>query len=222
MTSGKNLLRILILLVLSVGLTSVAYSQTGRSGGKKKKKTRTEVTKRPDQSNEFLDRVWVGGVLSDFSFFNNSFRFGITPMAAFELNHVVSIGPFVRMAYRYERFEDPIGTYSYSTFDVGPGIFARFHVFQSFFAQVEYESAFLEQEVYPLRIDDNNRIVTEKNQQNYVYLGIGYNSGGPKSKFSISLHYNVLDDPATYVRIPWDFRIGMLFNIGPGGGAVSN
>lgn len=210
-------MRKLVLLLLIAAIALPLSAQTGRSKGKKKKKTRTEITKRPEQSSEFLDRLWVGGNLSDFSFFGESFRLGLTPVAMYEVNRVVNIGPMVRMAYRFQRVYDfQNNRYNYSTFDVGPGVFGRFNIAGQFFAHVEFEAAFLEQ---PLINDFGNliiqdgKVVTVREQQNYVYLGVGYVSGSPKSQFITSLHYNVLDD-INYVRFPWDFRVGMRFRIG--------
>ena len=92
-----------ILFILILALAIPAIAQTGRSKKSKKKKTRTELTNRPLETDNFLDKVWVGGNLSDLSFFNNSFRFGLTPVGAIKLNKTVSTGVMVRMAYRYER-----------------------------------------------------------------------------------------------------------------------
>jgi len=210
----NNVLKVTLLFLFAIVLAAPADAQGRRGGGKKK--TRTERTKRPDQSSEFLDRLWVGGNLADLAFFNNTFVFGLTPVAAYEINDFLMVGPFVRMAYRYERYD--IGNnerISYSTFDVGPGIFVRGQIFREVFLQFDYESAFLEQAQVPLAIDGEGKILTENMQQNYVYLGLGYSSGSDRSKFTFSVHYNVLDD-IEYVRIPWDVRIGVMFKIGKG------
>lgn len=203
----QQILKLIFLFAVALAVTNVSYAQTGRSG-KKKKKTRTEMTKRPDQSSEFVDRLWVGGNLADLAFFGNTFIIGVTPVAGYEVNDFLMVGPFVRMAYRFERQSG----LTFSTFDVGPGIFARAQVFRDVFVQFDYEAAFLDQPVVPLQTD-GERIITERNQQNYMYLGLGYSSGNDRSKFTVSIHYNVLDD-IDYVRIPWDVRFGMLFRIG--------
>lgn len=205
-----------ILFILLLALAIPAIAQTGRSKKSKKKKTRTELTNRPLETDNFLDKVWVGGNLSDLSFFNNSFRFGLTPVGAIQLNKIVSAGVMVRMAYRYERLYDFYGnSYKFESFDVGPGLFARFDIMDKYFAHIEFENAFIQQ---PLAgpggiIVDDGKVVTASISENYLYIGIGFISGGEKAKFLTSLHYNVLDD-INYSRIPWDFRIGMLWNLG--------
>ena len=205
-----------IFFILLLALALPAIAQTGHSK-KKKKKTRDELTNRPLETDNFLDKVWVGGNLSDLSFFNNSFRFGLTPVGAIQLNPVVSAGVMVRLAYRYERLYDFYGnSYKFETFDVGPGVFAKFDIMGKYFAHIEFENAFIEQ---PL-IDPSGGIIVEDGKvlkrsitENYLYIGVGFISGGEKAKFLTSLHYNVLDD-INYSRIPWDFRIGMLWNLG--------
>ncbi len=206
--------------LLVVLLAVPAAAQTGRSKSKKKKKKpRSEITKRPEEVEvTFLDKLWVGGNLTDFSIFNETFRFGITPVASYQINKNIAVGPFVRMAYRSQRVYDFNGTrYKFNTFDVGPGGFFRFDFLDQFFLQMDFEAAFLDRAVTNngFLIVEDGKVVTETLQQNYLYLGVGYVSGNPKTKFMTSLHYNVLDD-FDYIRFPWDFRIGFLFNLGTG------
>jgi len=207
---------IFFILLIAMAIPSIA--QTGHSSKKKKKKTRSELTHRPLETDNFLDRVWVGGNLSDLSFFNNSFRFGVTAVGAIELNDFIQAGVMVRMAYRYEKIYDLSGTtsYKFETFDVGPGVFAKFDIMQKYFFHIEYEHAFTEVPLYnsfgQILVDDDEVLKTSV-EENYLYLGIGFISGGEKAKFLTSLHYNILDD-GNYTRIPWDFRIGMLWNLG--------
>lgn len=205
-----------IFFILLFVLAVPTIAQTGHSK-KKKKKTRDELTNRPLETDNFLDKVWVGGNLSDLSFFNNSFRFGLTPVGAIQLNPVVSAGVMVRLAYRYERLYDFNGnSYKFETFDVGPGVFAKFNIMQKYFAHIEFENAFINQPIFDafggIRVEDG-KVLTRSISENYLYIGVGFISGGEKAKFLTSLHYNVLDD-INYSRIPWDFRIGMLWNLG--------
>ena len=105
----------------------------------------------------------------------------------------------------------------FESFDVGPGLFARFDIMDKYFAHIEFENAFTQLPLVDsfgfLLIDDDNKVVTTSISEKYLYIGIGFISGGEKAKFLTSLHYNVLDD-INYSRIPWDFRIGMLWNLG--------
>ena len=205
-----------IFFILLLALAVPSMAQTGRSS-KKKKKTRSELTNRSLESNNFADRVWIGGNLTDLSFFNQSFRIGLTPVAAIELNKNISAGVLVRMAYRFEKYPDFNGlTYKFETFDVGPGVFARFDFMGKYFAQIEFEHAFLQEPLLSgggFIIIEDGKVVKTNVQQNFVYIGLGFLSGSGPMKFLTSIHYNVLDD-IDVNRFPWNFRVGMLWNLG--------
>lgn len=156
--------------------------------------------------------VWVGGVISNnLRFGGGTFSFGVTPMAGYEIVPKISVGPFIRMDYYYERIPVSANSYvRYSTLDVGPGIFARADIFRQVFVQVEYERGYLKRETYDSfgnLIIVNGKVQKETVEQNFVYLGAGYTSG-TSIQYGISLHYNVLDD-AFSPRFPWDYRINL-------------
>ncbi len=206
-----------ILFILILAIAAPAMAQTGRKTKKKKKKPRSELTNRTLESNNFADKVWIGGNLTDFSFFNQTFRIGLTPVATIELNKNISAGVLVRMAYQFQKFQDTGGfSYKFQTFDVGPGIFTRFDIMGKYFAQIEYEHAFLQQPLFSsggFIIIEDGKVVTTSIQQSFVYIGIGFLSGTGPMKFLTSIHYNVLDD-VSVSRFPWNFRVGMLYNLG--------
>jgi hypothetical protein len=185
---------LLILAILGMVVTSTSAQQ-------RKSSSRADIG----------SRIWVGGSINNnLRFGGGTFSFGLTPMAGYTIVPNVSVGPFLRMEYYYER--NPIGQSSfvrYSSLDLGPGIFARADVFRQFFAQVEFEHAYLKRAVYdntgfPV-IDANGKVMKETIEQNYVYIGAGY-SGGETVQYGISLHYNILDDFFS-LRFPWDYRI---------------
>jgi len=159
---------------------------------------------------KFVDKLWVGGAINNnLRFGGGSFAFGLTPMVGYEMVPNFSIGPFVRLDYHYERMNYTRPYNTYSSFDVGPGIFARVDVLQNFFAQAEYEHAFIQipstDIAGNIKIDPDGKAEKETETQHYVYLGAGYSSG-TNVRYGVSLHYNILDD-ANYIRIPWDYRI---------------
>lgn len=180
-----------------------------------------EAQRRTDRDDKFDDgRFWVGGVISNnLRFGGGTFTFGVSPMAGYEIVPNVSIGPFVRFDYYYERFLYTQTMYiRYSSLDIGPGIFARADLFRQFFVQAEYENGNLQRARYDNNgnpvIGSDGKVEKETLQQNFVYLGAGYTSGG-SVQYGISLHYNVLDD-AFSLRFPWDYRINLRFQLNSG------
>jgi hypothetical protein len=167
--------------------------------------------RKPSEHSDIASRIWVGGSINNnLRFGGGAFSFGLTPMGGYVVVPNVSIGRFLRMDYYYERTQIGQATFvRYASLDLGPGIFARADVFKQFFVQVEYEHAFLKRALYDNnmfpRVDNNNKVLKETIEQNYVYVGAGY-SGGETVQYGISLHYNVLDDFFS-LRFPWDYRI---------------
>ena len=53
--------------------------------------------------------------------------------------------------------------------------------------------------------------MTQRIKQDYAYIGAGFSSGS-NVKFTVSLHYNILDDFDSE-RIPWDYRVGVRWNL---------
>ena len=156
---------------------------------------------------------WVGGSFANsLRFGGGTFSFGLTPMAGYVFAPNFSVGPFVRLDYYYERFLIGPGRYArFSSLDIGPGIFARADILKMFFAQIEYEHGFLqraERDAFGnIFIDNDGKVIKETIEQDYVYLGAGYASGG-RVQVGISIHYNILDD-ALSERFPWDYRFSV-------------
>jgi hypothetical protein len=172
--------------------------------------------KQKTDEKEFLDKLWVGGNFSTgLRFGGGSFAFGITPMVGYELVPNFSIGPFARIDYFYQRLTVVPPHIKFESLDIGPGIFARLDVFRQYFAQIEYERAFLQRPLTdsagnPL-IGADDKVLKETVPQNYVYLGAGYSSGS-KVRYGLSIHYNILED-AQSVRFPWDYRVGIRIQL---------
>ncbi len=169
-------------------------------------------TKKKKVEEKFADKLWVGGSLSSgLQFGNRTFAFGLTPMAGYEIVPNVSFGPFVRLDYYYQRLTVSPPHIKFESLDVGPGIFARVDILQQYFAQLEYEHAYLQRPLYdaagnPL-IGLDNKVLKETVPENYVYIGAGY-SAGSSVRYGVSIHYNILND-SNSIRIPWDYRIGI-------------
>lgn len=170
--------------------------------------------RRPSEGPEFGDKVWFGVNLNDLRFGNNTFSFGLTPMAAVEVAPDFSLGAMLKFDYYFEKYRFfSGGGIKFESLDFGPAVFARADILEQFFAQVEYERANLERP----QVDNagnwivdqsTNKVLTQRYQQNYVYVGAGYQSGRGNLKTTISIHYNILDDFDS-VRFPWDYRVGV-------------
>lgn len=170
-------------------------------------------SKTPDK---FTDNIWVGGAINNnLRFGGGTFGFGLAPMLGYELVPHFSAGPFVRMEYFYQRIGFSAPFNKFESFDIGPGIFARVDILQQYFAQIEYERAFLQRPIYDnagnVIIGPSNKVLKETIPQNYVYLGAGY-SAGARVRYGVSIHYNILDAVDT-VRFPWDFRMGIRVDL---------
>lgn len=190
-------------LILLIAFILPAYGQYRR----KSKKSKTP----------FVENVWIGANLTDFRFSNRTFSMGVTPMAAYAVSDNVSLGAMIKMTYRYENIAATPPKIKFETFDVGPGLFARFDFLRQFFAQIEWEYAFEQRPVVdPISgyyIVENNKVVKERAQTNYAYIGAGYCSGADV-KFCVSIHYNLLDDIYS-IRPLWDYRFGFRWNLVP-------
>ena len=201
----RQLRRFLVLLAVTAVMVPAAYPQSR--------------SKKQNES-DFLSRTWVGGTINNnLRFGGGTFSFGMTPMAGYEFVPHVSIGPFVRLEYYYERLNYSPPYIKFESLDVGPGIFARVQVFRQYFAQIEYEHAFIQRPQTdsagnPL-FGNDLKVLKETIPQDYVYLGAGYLSGS-NALFGISIHYNILDDFYS-VRIPWDYRINIVVPLSSGG-----
>ncbi|MDX1477483.1 MAG: hypothetical protein R3301_07225 [Saprospiraceae bacterium] len=189
--------RITVLLAMVALLSTLAEGQSRRSD-------RDQPT--------FGERVWFGVDVNDLRFGGGTFTFGLTPMAAVEVANNVSLGLMLKADYYYEKYRFTFPRIKFESIDFGPGVFARFDILDQFFAQIEYEYAFLERAQtdnagLPIIDQTRNVVLTERIEQSYVYVGAGYSSGS-NVKYTISIHYNILDDFDS-VKFPWDYRFGI-------------
>jgi hypothetical protein len=211
---GK-LMSLLLLLLLS---TQVAEAQIVRNKPKKEKKEKTE--KYFDEKGGFKHRLWYGGSLNlnfgQATQFVNVFQFGVSPMVGYKVTERFSVGPRVSLDYLYYKGTTINNTRaSKNTFNYSMGAFARFKVFQGFFAHVEYAyetNQFILTDINGLLgVDQFNNVLTQSVSQNNFYPGIGYNSGGLFAMDIMLLYnYRVGQDVNTS-RLPFDYRIGFTY-----------
>lgn len=161
--------------------------------------------------------------LGNIGFSTNTFQFGLGPNVAYKLQDNLAVGLMFKLDYYYIKYRSY--NLKFSAFDVGPTLFTRWKPFlgtegatpfmEGLFIQAEYEKAFIARErtdaAGNLILNDNGtRILSDRNAEDYVYIGIGAASGYPFSSF-VSIHYNVNDNFQSS-RIPFDYRIGFTFH----------
>ena len=153
-----------------------------------------------DDSGDFASRLWYGGGLTLWFGSNNNnsaFQGGLSPMVGYKvLGDIVSVGP--RVSFLFYQEKNDFQNFKQTNWGVGP--FARFKVFQQFFAQTEYEAVWIK-----LRETRSGDEVTATDSN--FYIGAGYNTGG----FEVVFLYNLLE-PEDSRNLPYELRFGYTFN----------
>ncbi len=153
------------------------------------------------ENSELRDRIYTGG---NFGFSSTSqFTYlEVAPIIGYRVTNNFTAG--TGFTYRYLRYK--IYSPEITTSVFGTSLFARYNIFKSYFAQMEYEF---------LRYD---RIIsaTEKNKEGYnsFLVGGGYSEplgGNAALNFTIlyNLSYSLLT-PGPYDS-PWIIRGGVTF-----------
>lgn len=208
----------LFLLLTLISLVSVANAQITRKTTPKEKKAKTE--KLFDESGGFKHRLWYGGGLNlNFGAatnYVNTFRFGLSPMVGYKITDKFSIGPRIAVNYNYIKgttINNEIK--SSSLVDYSVGVFARYKIFQGFFAHVEYDfesfqNYFIDYDGR-LGVDQNNNVIKVRNSRSNFYPGVGYNSGGLLSMDIMLLYNYQLGQDKTTNQLPIEYRIGFTY-----------
>ena len=174
------------------------------------------VVPQKQSKKTFADRLWYGGgfTLSFASGFaglsGNTFNIGISPMVAYKLNDVFSIGPRFELTYTSGRFQQSFGlpVAKYNGFDYGTGIFGRAKLFNWLFAHTEM--SYINQ-VFPIGFSPNNKILTERQGNNQLLAGLGYSSGGI-FRSEVYLLYDFFDNNSQSTQLPIVYRFGFTYN----------
>jgi len=164
----------------------------------------------------FADRLWYGGGFSlSFSsgfagLSGNTFNIGVSPMVAYKLNDIFSIGPRVEITYTSGRFRQSFGlpVAKYNGVDYGAGIFGRAKLFQWLFAHTEL--SYINQ-VFPIGFAANNKILTERQGNNQLLAGLGYSSGG-LFRSEVYLLYDFFNNNLQSTQLPIVYRFGFTYN----------
>lgn len=203
MSKFKFIIILFSLIVFSDSLQSQVSSRSRRVPQKQSKKT-------------FADHLWYGGgfTLSFASGFaglsGNTFNIGISPMVAYKLNSIFSVGPRVEMTYTGGRFRQSFGlpVAKYNGVDYGAGIFGRAKLFHWLFAHTEL--SYINQ-VFPVGFTANNKILTERQGNNQFLGGLGYSSGGI-FRSEVYLLYDFFNNDIQSTQLPIVYRFGFTYN----------
>jgi len=162
-----------------------------------------------------------GANIGNISFQGSTFAFGIAPNIAYKFNESLATGFMMKLDYYYAKYAAQ--GVNYSSFDLGPTVFARYKIFwetegatpfmKGLFVQAEYERAFIareETDQFGNIILNGNHIETVRTGEDYIYIGAGTSSGYPFSTF-VSIHYNIIDKPEL-TRDPFGLRLGFTYN----------
>ncbi|MEM7549201.1 MAG: hypothetical protein AAF363_05995 [Bacteroidota bacterium] len=138
------------------------------------------------EEGSFKDNVFVGGNLG-FSFGNDITIINVSPNFGYRVTDDLSVGIGVLYQYRNDkRFEPEIRSNDY-----GGSVFARYQVFEPFFAQLEFEYLNFE---FPFVISPNE-FSTDREAFTSVFIGGGVNQPiGRNAFFNVTVLYNVTYD----------------------------
>jgi len=208
----KNWLSSLALILVGLFLFQTAvFSQT-------RKKKSSKVDEYFDQSQGFKHRLWYGaGAILGFSGDQNSslFAIGVSPKVGYKITEEFSVGPKFSVLYSNYRFRDVVTdeVFPANGVDWAVGAFGRYKLFQNLFAQVEFESEnkfTINSQGGFIQLDQNGDIATSRQQQNNVFIGGGYNSGGLVSGEIVILYNTNL--PSDSFDSPLEIRFGFTYN----------
>ena len=187
------------LLLMTLGVQSILAQVSSRS-------RRPVATK--EKSNSFTDRLWYGGGFGiSFSgglagLNGNSFSVGLSPMMAYKINNIFSIGPRVEFQYTNGRFRPQFNgpIVKFNGLDYGAGIFARAKIMRILFAHTELSYI---NRVYPVGFDaSGTKLISERFGDNQFLVGLGYTSGGLFSS-EIYLLLWAIGDRSLAVPVHW-------------------
>jgi len=171
-----------------------------------------------EKTSHFGYGVNIGNIF----FAGNTFQFGLAPNIAYKLNksESLAVGFIAKLDYYYAKY-DQYGL-TFSSFDYGPTIFARYKFFwttegvtpfmKGLFVQAEYERAYIgreETDEFGNIVVNGDHIETVHNGEDYLWVGLGASNGYPFSTF-VSIHYNVIDKQELS-KVPFSYRIGFTY-----------
>jgi len=207
-----SILALLLLFTLASLPAQAQKSKSKRSSG---------VAEYLDDKGNFASHLWYGGNFNlgfNGTSYYNLFNIGISPMVGYRVLEPLSFGPRVTFQYTYLKGTCSDGRVRKTQpLSYGAGVFSRVKFLRNFFVHAEYE---YESAEYPLADPfsgyfafdpDKDRILTQRENRDNVFIGAGYNSSSGRGfGTEILLLYNVLG--SELLELPFDFRFGLTYN----------
>lgn len=226
MNKISRILTLVMVFIFAIGLSTVDAQYYGKRKKKKKKKTTTERVekKKKESTDDYFDdrgnfgsRLWYGANIGSIGGAAGTFQINISPIVGYKITDDVSAGVAVKFDYFYigQRSLGIPGIRKYESVDLGPTAFVRGKLFETFFVHSEFEFGTFErpaEDEFGNIILDGDKIQTMRDNENFLYVGAGYNGGRGGLGYEIGLYYNVLDSAETFARdTPWDLRLGLTY-----------
>lgn len=218
MNKISRILTLVLVCIFAISLNTADAQYYGKR--KKKKKTTEKVDKKKSGTDDYFDdkgnfasRLWYGLHLGNIGGVNSTFNINLTPMVGYKITDDVAAGVALKFNYFYGgqlflQSRGINGVRKWEAIDLGPTIFARGKLFQTFFVHSEYEFGTFQEAVGV----DGDKIVSERSNENFLYVGAGYNGARGGLGYEIGLYYNVLDSAEAVARsTPWDLRLGFTY-----------
>lgn len=204
--------RICIIITLCLGMVlSAGAQETYNSSGAR----RTIVKKKTQPKGFNPERLIFGGGLG--LSFGNVTAISVAPMVGYRITDKLAAG--VGLGYLYVNFKDDVyiggNTYDTKYSVLTPSVWARYLVFNNFFAHTEYEQNFMSFTDYRYDQSGSGNIESYKQKLNSpaLLLGAGYRQPvSDNASFVILALYDVIQDEYSPYRDRVDIRFGL--NIG--------
>ncbi len=221
MNNISRIFTLVLVCIFAIGLSSVDAQTYGRKKKKKKKTEKVEdkKTSKSDDDDYFNDRgtigsrLWYGLHVGNIGGANGTFNINLTPVVGYKFTDDVSAGVMLKFNYTYLgrtwlESRGINGVRKWEPLDLGPAIFARGKLFETFFVHTEFEFGSF-QEFSGI---DGDKIQSESYNEQFLYVGAGYNGARGGLGYEIGLYYNVLDSAESVARTtPWDLRLGFTY-----------
>lgn len=184
--NSNDFIRTLFVAILLISFYSEGFSQK----------------KAKEDEKELKDKLWYGINVGNIGIYGNYFDINMSLMGGYKITKGVNAGLILHGFYTYAWNPGPSNNKSY--FDYGFGALSTVSIYRNFFAQIEADNMYI----------DNNNIIDPEPRNSYLftYLGGGYNySSSTKWSTSITILYN-LNPESNQVFFPLDYRVAFVYN----------
>ena len=155
-----------------------------------------------EEESRLRDKLWYGINIGNIGIYGNYFDINMSLMGGYKITKSINAGLILHGFYTYAWNPGPSN--NSSDFDFGFGALSSVKVYRNFFAQIEVDKMYM----------DNNQIINpiDKNSYLFTYLGGGYNyDSSSKWSMAITILYNLNPD-SNQIFFPLDYRAAFVYN----------